>query len=160
MNTHTAKIATLAIVILWNSAQAKDEEKLLPSEEAAKISMTWRLDGRSLLVNIKNDSRLSLISAELDCKVYDTSKPIPKFAPNGDEVCVSGPNLEDLFQKQRLRQLGKECVYKYPFSHTIPEPVLSGKSKEFYFETAKFRMPPIQCELTDLRGRARKLWEF
>lgn len=177
MNTYTAPTAILAIAILWSSAEAQDRQKLLPSEEAAKISMTWRLDGRAQLVTVKNDSRLVLISAELACELYDASKPIPKFAPNGDEVCVSNTQVtgkgmsdgldqqlaqlaETSKQKLRLMNLRKECVSTYPISHTLPEPVLPGKSKEFYFETDKQRLPPIHCALTELRGRARKLWEF
>lgn len=155
MNSHAVATAALAITIFSGWTWAQDQDKLLPSEEATKISLSLRRDGRALLITVKNDSRLALTSADLVCELYDSSKPLPKFATNGREWCVSPKdNLDEYFRQ------GGKCEHPNPYSWSIPEPVLPGKSKEFYFETPNGRLPPVRCASMDLRGRARKLWEF
>lgn len=157
MNRFNLAIVASATVILTFSAQAQ-EDRLIPTEEKSKLSMSWRLDGKAQLITIKNESNLVLTSAKLFCELYDSSKALPKFAPNGREWCAK--NLPPLAQ---LQQLQNKCVFPDPIERSLSHsefPLLPGKSKEFYLELIDGREIPVSCRLEKARGRAKRFLDF
>lgn len=169
MNTHTVAITALALVILSGSAWAEDKERLLPSEEAAKISMTWHQDGRAQLVTVKNNSLLVLTSADLFCTLYDSKKPLLNIAPTGLKWCTSDLSNGQYYRLQdegfhigSRTMVGGICqppTLIWNLTESVL-PVLPGKSKEFYFEREAGRLLPVGCSLQNPRGRAKKFLDF
>lgn len=150
--SHTKATALLVAVVLSSSVAAQDKDRLLPSEEAARISMTLRKDGGAWFVTVKNDSRLVLTEALLVCENYDSRK-YAKFAPNGKEWCNGEP-----YMWPREGILGLPACEIRPDStyKSIRDKILPGKSVEFYFEG----LAPVRCQFDDLRGRAKKVFDF
>lgn len=150
------------------------EDRLFPSSESASVTMTLKIDGRAIVVGVKNDSRLAITGGTVYCAPFLLSRPRPRLAPDGRKWCYSkldmpaGSSQMDSYVQGRLlademlaRQTNPQtCVPPEPSLFSVNEIIFPKKVKEFYFETGPSSPPAMDCRLEDLRGRERKAWEF
>jgi hypothetical protein len=137
------------------------QDRLIPSEEVAKIQFTYRFDGRALSVSVANGSQLVVTGGSIACASFDQSRGRPRRAPNGKEWCWSKGEPVDLYFSQEARGgLGKVCEFSEPISYSINETVGVRKTRTLYFEAPAGMQVATFCEAKDLRGRSPKLWDF
>lgn len=158
MNSNLFSLTVFAVFTSLTNAQAED--RLMPSNELAQVRMKLHVDGNAILVNLKNNSQLTITSGEIQCQLLDPSKPSNGRASNGQEWCTPGGNVDAYLDQQiRLGRTGQKCAHPNPYGFDFSERLAPGKSKELYFEVPPGRMPPRMCSLQNLRGRPTKFWE-
>ena len=149
------------IFLLSATERVLAQDRLIPSEDVAKIQLTYRFDGRALSVSVANGSQLVITGGAIACAPFDQSRPRPRLAPNGKEWCWSqGEPLDLAFSQQARGGFGKVCEFSEPISYSINETVGVRKTRTLYFEAPAGRHVATFCEAKDLRGRNPKFWEF
>lgn len=149
-----------AFAVATSFTDARGEDRLMPSSDVAQVRMQLHVDGNVILVTLKNDSQLTITSGEIQCQLIDPSKPSSGRAPNGQEWCQPGGNVDAYLDQQiRLGRSGQKCAHSDPYGFDFSERLAPGKSKQLYFEVPRGRVPPLLCSLKNPRGRPSKFWE-
>lgn len=150
----------IALVVATSITEARAEDRLMLSSDIAQVRTQSHVDGNVILVTLKNDSQLTLTSGEIQCLLVDPVKSSTGRAPNGQEWCQPGGNIDAYLDQQiRLGRAGQQCAHSDPYGFDFAERIAPGKSKKLYFEVLPGRMPPLFCRLKNPRGRPAKFWE-
>jgi hypothetical protein len=151
------------------------EERLMPSVESSKINLSFKVDGRAILVTVRNESQLALTAGTLYCAPYRLNLPRPTAAPNGRKWCssdsdslpeTSNPIADYLVSKRRSEESlalltnPQFCTRPEPTLFYIRETIIPTKAKDLYFEAYNSYPQLVDCRLQDLRGREKRIWEF
>ena len=152
-----------------------EEVRLMPSVESSKVHLSFKVDGRAILVTVRNESQLALTAGTLYCSPYVLNQPRPAAAPNGRKWCYSESDLVpatssdiDAYVVSKMRSdeaTAREinpqfCTPPGPTIFYVRETIVPKKAKELYFETGGAGPQLVDCRLQDLRGREKRMWEF
>lgn len=147
-------VATTALILLASQVHASEKDRILPTSAAAKIEVTYNMDGQAMYVTIKNGSHLTVTSGTLDCDKYDTKLPKPSIASTGFPWCPYGKLTNVISGSQ------KNCEHDSGYASSFEKTIKPGKVTKLYFEPKDYQVPLIRCDIYELRGREAKLWDF
>jgi hypothetical protein len=166
-------ILATALVIFTAVAQAQD--RLLPQDEAAQFRVSHRQDGRAVYVKVVNGSGMVLTTAELSC---EHAAPQPRPAPAAADRALSqdrtaqqemdqNPHAKYFAEALQPPKSGWQPNYhghivaraSASVRSRVQEKLLPGKNVEVYLEVPAGEEVD-DCRLGDLRGRAKKFYEF
>lgn len=132
------------------------EERLLPTDQARRINVSIKRDGKAVLALVSNGSQSVVTSAKFVCTTYDTNNPNAKVSWNGLTLC--DPAVPGFFYLS-----GGEfqaCQQRGVWTQELTEKLLPGKAKEYYFEPPEAAIATLKCDVSDFRGREKKVLEF
>lgn len=176
--SRTRIAVALIPLLLVVGAQAAD--RLLPTEDARKLTPTFRKDGNALYVMVQNDSSAVLTSVTVKCVVEEPTAPAPQVSqlpkpsqagrPPVDQQRADSLLLETFLASGRdgdrkrkrgeyvdLTGGGRLTTLEFVKVELADIRLLPGKQAEGYAETPK---PIGECALVDPRGRPRKAYEL
>lgn len=142
--TKASIAATLAGACVFAAGCSDEPDRLLPEEEAGKITLSSRMDGRAAYVTIVNESSLVVTMASMWCAASPERTAAHLLPPPSK---VDGSNYASRDYKSS--------------EHELAIKLLPGESHEHYFEVSHpYNYPSISCDLKDARGRAKLWFEF
>ncbi|VTU42488.1 MULTISPECIES: hypothetical protein [unclassified Variovorax] len=169
----------LATALLFTSV-CHAADRLLPTEDAQKLGVSFKKDGKALYVDVLNASQSVLTGLTVQCEVdlppvtmtpdyVPPARPRPKHLATGSAVVAPDEDFSLLFGNTSgdgRKGKGGEHISDYS-SRTVRDRefvkleltglrVLPGKSVEGYTETPKAIR---HCSALDPRGREKKLYE-
>jgi hypothetical protein len=171
-------------MVLWAAAtgasHSAELDRLLPTDQEAKVSVTAKQDGRAVDISVNNGSQLVLTGGQVRCFA---KRPAPSSSASGCPPVgpitftaeyllgpVSASEAQRGKNKQGVKRAPQDERASDPYcanSHFIGMPtevlvkqlgskILPGKEGQLYAELA----PGValgSCVLSDARGRERRL---
>ena len=137
-------------------------DQLLPTAEAAKISLSVAQDGRAVHTTIENGSALVLTAIDITCTQTTPSTPLPPRGPSGREWCdpllllFKTENFDPTFGCDPQPDTSGQ---RLTAELALRKPVLPSNKHVAYIE-----MPAsyqgVSCFADDLRGREMRLLDL
>ncbi len=121
MTKNTVIACLIAATALSVSYSYAESDKLLLSEYASKIDMSFRVDGKAIRATVVNKSSQVVTSGALVCAPYDVGRPRPKMGPDGRKVCEEiGESLLALRSTPNACLLDSDFkALRFPFEQTV-----------------------------------------